>query len=54
MVLSIVAIGQWVQSYLKANRKNKSRSIVAGLFVAGGGSLGWWLVLFWHLFALWV
>jgi len=43
MVLSIVAIGQWVQSYLKANQKNKSRSIVAGLFVVGGGSLGWWL-----------
>ena len=43
MVLSIVAIGQWVQSYLKANQKNKSRSIMAGLFVVGGGLLGWWL-----------
>lgn len=43
MGLSIIAIFEWVQSYLKANQTNKSRAIVAGIFVAGGGSLGWWL-----------
>lgn len=41
--LSVIAVFEWVQSYLKANQKNKSRAIVAGLFVAIGGSLGWWL-----------
>ncbi len=43
MGLSVIASFKLVPSYLKANQKNKSRAIVAGIFVAGGGSLGWWL-----------
>jgi hypothetical protein len=43
MGLSVLAIFEWVQSYLKANQTNKSRAVVAGLFIIGGGFLGWWL-----------
>lgn len=41
--LSVLAIFEWVQSYLKANQTNKSRAVVAGLFISAGGFLGWWL-----------
>ena len=43
MGLSVLAIFEWVQSYLKANQTNKSRAVVAGLFISVGGFLGWWL-----------
>lgn len=42
MGLSVLAIFEWVQSYLKANQTNKSRAVVAGLFISVGGFLGWW------------
>lgn len=43
MGLSVLAIFEWVQSYLKANQTIKSRAVVAGLFISVGGLLGWWL-----------
>jgi len=42
LVLMIVAVFEWVQSYMKANQKNKSRSIVGGLLIVIGGIMGWW------------
>jgi len=41
IVLMLFAISEWVQSYLKANQTNKSRGIVAGLWIIGGAVLAW-------------
>ncbi len=41
IVLMLFAISEWVQSYLKANQMNKSRGLVAGLWMIAGAALAW-------------
>lgn len=41
LVLMLFAISEWVQAYLKANKMNKSRGLVAGLWMIGGAAMAW-------------
>ena len=40
--LSLLAIAEFIQSYLKANQTNKNRSLIVGLWIVLGGICGWW------------